>query len=241
MLVVSVHDISPSTLPQVRWILDRLDTLDVRPRVLLVVPCQAGREDVRRSPELVQLLHTELDAGSEIAMHGFTHLADGRLRGGPLTRLRARLAAGGTAEFASLEHAEMRRRLGEGHAMLREVGLEPTGFCAPAWLSTADLPALLAAEGFRYLTTFTSIIDLDRDVRQFVPAAGYLGAPGTAEALTRLGSLLAGIPAARSPHRRVFLHPQQASTSADCARVLRRIGQLRTERTPTTFTGLLDA
>jgi predicted deacetylase len=241
MLVVSVHDISPSALPEVRWILERLDALDVRPRVLLVVPCQAGREDVRRSLELVQLLRAEVEAGSEIAMHGFTHRADGPLRGGLLTRLRARLAAGGTAEFASLELAEMQRRLGEGRAMLQEIGLQPAGFCAPAWLSPPELPPLLAAEGMRYLTTFTSVIDLQRGVRDFVPAAGYLGAPRTAEALTRLGSLLAGIPAARSPHRRVFLHPQGASTSADCARVLRRIGQLRSERTATTFSGLLDA
>lgn len=246
MLVVSVHDVAPSTLEQVTWLLERLDVLDVRPRVLDVIPCRGGHEDVRSDDRLVNLLQAEAAAGSEIVMHGYAHLARDRTRGDPLTVLRARWFAARTAEFASLDRAEMARRLAAGRAALADIGLTVDGFCAPAWLSTQELPALLRDAGFGYLATFTGLLELERNRRLFVPSAGYVGSDRVTEALTRLGSAIgetwAGLTHGGHPrHRRLFLHPSSASTSPDCARVLRRIGELRRTHVPATNASLLDA
>ncbi|HEX5396787.1 MAG TPA: DUF2334 domain-containing protein, partial [Candidatus Limnocylindria bacterium] len=88
MLVVSVHDVAPSTLPDVQWLLERLDALGVRPRALNVIPREADNGDIRDCPALVALLRREAAAGSEIVLHGYSHRAAGPLRGGFGSRLR---------------------------------------------------------------------------------------------------------------------------------------------------------
>ena len=43
LLIVTVHDVAPPFSAGVRRLLDELDRRAIRPRVLKVVPCYAGR------------------------------------------------------------------------------------------------------------------------------------------------------------------------------------------------------
>ncbi|MGC8633288.1 MAG: DUF2334 domain-containing protein [Candidatus Limnocylindrales bacterium] len=239
-VIVSVHDVAPSTFSQVRWLLDRLDDAGATPRVLKVIPNEGGRRAIGRAGALVELLRREAAGGSEMVLHGYTHVAAGASRGGVVDRLRWRLFARSAAEFAALGPAAAAERVAAGRDALAELGLPVAGFCAPGWLGGPGLAEVLRTAGLRYLVTFAWLVDLQRGRSHFLPAFGYLGGGDLQEALvaTEGGYLLATRSA--FPVLRVFLHPQGASTSRSCARVLVALDRLLRERRPTTYAALLE-
>ena len=242
MLIVAVHDVAPSTLGEVRWLLSRLDEAGVRPRVLKVVPGEPDAADDLRG-ELAALVRIEAAAGSEIVLHGWTHRAPRRYRGSAADRLRARIFAAGAAEFLALETEEIQARLASGWQWLAGVGVDPAGFCAPGWLWTEELPALAREAGFRYLVGLRGLFDLRTGRRIGLAPLGYMGGRAMGELAWRLGELTIWRPlsALRGDRpRRFFLHPQGASRSLACARVLREIGEAARTRRPITFAELLD-
>jgi predicted deacetylase len=164
-VIVSVHDVAPSALSQVRWLLDRLDEAGAKPRVLKVIPNEGGRRPIGREGELVELLRREAAAGSETVLHGYTHVAAGLPRVGIADRLRWRLFARSAAEFAALGPALAAERVAAGRDALAELGLSVTGFCAPGWLGGPGLAEVLRTAGFSYLVTFTWLVDLQRGPR----------------------------------------------------------------------------
>lgn len=238
-LVIAVHDIAPSTAGDTRWLLDRLDDLGAAPRVLKVIPRQKGSRPLEDDVDLVALLRREVSAGSEVVLHGYTHQAAGRLRGPMATRLRARLAAGGSAEFLTLAPAVAAERVAAGRDVLDGLGLRPAGFCAPGWLATPELDGILAAAGFRYSLTFATLRDLRTGRARSIPALGFMGAGAVQERLVGLERrvLLAGRGA--FPVLRVFLHPAGARESAACRATLGAVERLCRERRPVTYADLV--
>lgn len=237
VLIVAVHDVGAATIADARWLLDRLTDAGVQPRVLKVVPAQAG-------DELRELVAAEAGRGSEVVLHGWTHRRQGRARGGLLDRARSRLFAGGTDEFAALDPGEMAARLELGGAWLEALGLDRGGFCPPAWLAAPGLRTALRRAGFGYLVTLRGVEDLRTGRRVTLPPAGYMGAGPVQEALVGIGSALMARPLAavlRSPARRVFLHPQGARGSRHCARTLAELERLARRLTPATYRSILDA
>ncbi len=240
-VVVSVHDVAPSVIADVRWLLARLSDLGALPRVLKVIPAEPGSDSLAMHPDLVELLQAEAGEGTEMVLHGWAHRASGPLRG-PLTgRMRARLAAGDAAEFLALPPAAASARVAAGRAALRAIGLETTGFCAPAWLSTPELPGILAAHGFRYLVRFSGLLDLQTGSFRPVPATGYMGAGPVQERLVDVERALVMGTRRAFPVVRVFLHPAGARRSRSCRRTLEALETLLRERTPATYAQVLDA
>lgn len=229
-MVVSVHDVAPSTYPSVAWLLEALDHLDVRPRSLLVIPDESEGGPISHSSRLLSLLRRERGAGSEMVVHGFTHRSTGSLRGSARTRLRARLFAGGNAEFLSLGPDEARRRLLAARRLLEELELQADGFCAPCWLSLPELPALLEDAGFRFQIGMSSLVDLARHRQHRLRWMGYMGAgPWQEYLVSAIGDLFMRSPFDGTPVQ-IFLHPAGASESRFCAGVLRSLQRLRRTR-----------
>ena len=241
LLVVSVHDVSPLHLAEVRWLLERLDGIGAHPRVLKVIPNEGGDSPIDRAPGVVALLREEVARGSEIVLHGHTHRTDGTFLGTPLDRLRARLFTAGSAEFLSLSRHGARARIEAGVALLDSVALRATGFCPPGWLAEPGLAAAVRQAGLRYFVTFLWLHDLQRRLRRAVPAVGYMGAGPSQERLVAVERLLVTAAASRLPAVRVFLHPHGASRSRACSAVLGSLERLMSERTPVTYAALLDA
>jgi len=239
-VVVSIHDVAPALTDEVRWLLDVLDAMEARPRVLKVIPRSADDARLRDAPRLVRLLRDERLAGSEIVLHGYTHRASGALRGAWPTRLRGRLFAGAAAEFLTLDRREMRRRLEAGREDLRDLGAEPRGFCAPGWLAPAAIRPILRHLDFRYYVGMNTLHDLRTGRSRWMPWVGYMGADPWQERLVRLAGAAQLTAAPFSPVVKVFLHPQHASRSDDLRRTLRVLGQLVRHRKPTTYGQLLD-
>jgi predicted deacetylase len=224
-VLVSVHDVAPAWVEEVRWLLRELDAIGARPRSLLVIPCHNGRDDLRRCPELVELLQVEVANGSEIVLHGYTHARAGRWRGDPLTVARAALFAREVAEFVSLEWQEQRARLLAGREILEELGLPTRGFCPPGWLHTAELPDLLRELGFTYLVEMLFLLDVQLRRRLVTPWIGFMGTSRFHEELAQLGAHLLAPWRTRARLVSVFLHPQGAPRSPVCQRVLRELAQ----------------
>ncbi|MFO1538930.1 MAG: DUF2334 domain-containing protein [Chloroflexota bacterium] len=239
-VVVSIHDVAPSTASETRRLLERLDALGVGPRVLKVVPRWEDREDLAADDALCDLLRAEAARGTEIVLHGWTHRLDGPPRGPRAERWRVRLFAPYAAELAALtEPAAMRALVERGLAVFRALGLQATGFCPPAWISDPALDPAIGAAGIRYVLRMTEIHDLTDGRRLRVPSAGFMGVGGRYETGVEIQrDLILRRP--RPPRTvRLFLHPQGASGSAACNRTLDRLAQLLRTHRPVTYSELL--
>jgi predicted deacetylase len=239
--VVSVHDIAPSTLAEVRWLLAALDRIGIGTRVLKVVPAEDGTRDLRTLPEFGPLLRDEVSRGSEVVLHGFSHRTAGPLRGALWDRARARLFGPDAAEFLSIDEETMRRRISEGTEILGDLGLEPRGFCAPGWLASPQLTEVLGTLGFRYDLRFGSVRDLERGRCLRIPGFGYMGAGPRQERLVGIEARLVRAAWSRAAFLRVFLHPQGAPQSRACHDVLEILTALARRRRPATYLQVLNA
>ena len=244
LLVVSIHDVAPSTARDVHWLRSRLDDLGVRRRVLKVIPNERGERPVGTDPELVEALRAEESAGSEIVLHGWTHhvdarelLVDGR---SAIARIRAGLFAADTAEFLGLDATEGGRRIAAGLAALEALGLRIDGFCAPGWLAGSATRRALGDAGLRYVVSFGWLTDLATGRRWLLPGLGSMGTQDVQEWLVGAEGGFVLLARSRLPVVRAFLHPQGAARSAATARALRGIGRLCRERQVVTFRDLVE-
>ena len=242
MLIVSVHDVAPSTESDVRWLLARLDEAGIGRRVLKVIPHEDGRSDLRHHPDLVALLRDEVARGSEVVVHGWTHREVGPLWGAPPDIARGRLFGGGRAELLSVGQSEVATRVRAGVEMLIGLGLAPIGYCPPAWLARSDLVDAARAARLAYVVWLTSVEDLRTGRKRVVPQTGYLGVGGAHEAMAQVGGLISATVARQfDVPLRIGLHPQGSRTSPHVRRAVelaRRLGQVRQ---PSTYRDLLDA
>jgi len=162
MLVhVSIHDVSPAWSPEVAAALELCAEAGARP-ALLVVPCFHHSWPLEQAPDFVARLVELQRAGHEVYLHGLWHEADAHPPGGvgrARWYLAQRVVSGGEAEFAHLPLDEVARRLDEGARVLRGLGLQPTGFVAPAWSMPPGSLSLLAERGYRYTEDHFRIYD----------------------------------------------------------------------------------
>jgi uncharacterized protein len=203
-LVVSIHDVAPSTAWAARAWVDELDRRHV-PATLLVVPGPWEGPPLRVDRDLVAWLHERRQHGDEIAQHGWTHRA---VAGAPAWRRAvASVAARGCAEFWSLDTREAKRRIELGRDVLHRADLAPIGFTPPGWLASAPTREVLADLGYRYTTSRRAVLDLETGESHRVPALSQR--PGSAgEALGR--SVVDGWArrlARRAASTRLALHP----------------------------------
>ena len=248
LLIVTVHDVAPPFAAGVRRLLDELDRRAIRPRVLKVVPCYAGRWPLADDDDLCRLLRTEVAAGSEIVAHGWTHRAQGTLRGSLGTRWRGAWLAGGAAEFLSLPAAAAQAAARSArHTLADTLGVEPLGFCAPAWLLNKEGRAAVTAAGYHFLLEQTMVRDLRTGQAIATPWQGYMGVGGFHEWLVQLGNgaIAAGARLAcgglsRCPVVKVFLHPQRLEDSPALERVLDGLTTLAAQREVVTASQLVS-
>jgi hypothetical protein len=159
-LVVSLHDVSPLTLTACRRIFAELEALGAAPLSLLVIPDHHGRGRVSSDAELCAWLREQAGRGHEIVTHGFFHLRPGKRQESLMQRLTTRVYTAGEGEFFDLAHEEASRRYAEAQAELREAGLDPRGFIAPAWLLSGAAQAALRDAGCEYTTRLRQVSDL---------------------------------------------------------------------------------
>lgn len=161
-LVVSLHDVSPHTWEPCKRILAELDRLGVSRTSLLVIPDHHRRGNFLQNPLFCDWLKEQVAAGHEVVLHGYFHLRETR----PGENLRSRWITGtytaGEGEFFDLPRDDARDLARRGREELRQTGLNPSGFIAPAWLLGAEAERAVADLGFQYTTRIGGVLDLQR-------------------------------------------------------------------------------
>jgi predicted deacetylase len=238
-LVVSIHDVAPSTAAASRRWADQLAARGV-PATLLVIPGPWEGPPLRDDEELVAWLHERVGQGDEVAQHGWTHR---RAPGAPTWRRGVHaLAARGCAEFGSVDRREALRRLSWGRRVLDDLGFAAVGFTPPGWLASPATRLALRELGYRYTTSHARITDLrnDRHVYSFVwshragGASEAVGATvlaaGTRRVIRAGGTL------------RLALHPADLAGPALVRASLTAIDEaLAAGATATTYQAVVDA
>ncbi len=155
-LIVSVHDVSPATIAESAWWVERLEDYALKASILVIPGPWRGAAMSRHDP-LSRRLLTWADAGHEVSLHGWDHTQPGR--GGHVARLLAR----GAGEFATLDGRDAKSRLEMGLTIFEHNHVPLSGFTPPGWLVSSDAARQISLAGFSYYTTHTAIHDLHRD------------------------------------------------------------------------------
>ena len=159
-IVASLHDVASATAePSRRW-MDLFENRGMRVSILVVPGPWRGAGPLDLDWPLCAWLRSRQATGHDIAQHGWSHVEPDTTNRGLAARTAGRLAARGCAEFWHLDRAEADRRLALGRAVMTAAGLDAAGFVAPGWLTSPEARAAVAAAGFRFITSHTTVSDL---------------------------------------------------------------------------------
>jgi uncharacterized protein len=167
-LVVSLHDVAPSTLPKVEKQIAQLQRIGVSRTSLLVVPSYHSDRDIRDDPEFCSRVRGLQGAGHEVVLHGFQHLIMEPTSVGDSRRwFYENLYTSREAEFLSLGSQAAEVRLRRGLEVFRDAGFgeKTPGFIAPAWLMNADVERSLKNMAFQYTNTIEEMVHLPSSAR----------------------------------------------------------------------------
>jgi predicted deacetylase len=159
-LVVSLHDVSPLTREKCGRILEELAALGVRQVSLLAIPDHHHRAPLVADAKCGAWLADLAREGHEIVTHGYYHQRARRSGESAMQKLTTRIYTADEGEFYDLDRASARELVGRGNGELQQLGLEPRGFIAPAWLLSAEAEEALRELGVEYTTTLGAVIDL---------------------------------------------------------------------------------
>jgi predicted deacetylase len=237
-LVVSIHDVSPSSWSRVDRLLDILAAIGISRRSLLVIPNFRGEESLERHDDFCQWLRQRQESGDELVLHGHEHIAVGRPRTAA-ERFRNRWFTQGEGEFLSLAYAEAFERIAHGKALMDGAGLNTLGFVAPAWLINDDGLRAARSHGFQYTNSYQTLLDLPHERTHWVPSLvfgpGHLNEDVGIALQRRLLPLLG-----RCAAIRIVLHPPCVDHDTRLSHVLSIIASQIRDRQPVTYLQLLS-
>ena len=156
-LVVSVHDVTPLTLPVCDVVLTDLNAIGVNSASLLIVPNFHGRVPIEENKPLRRWLEDKVALGYEPVLHGYFHLREPKSTDIGLTLLTTQLYTSGEGEFYDLSREEACARLQKGLADLAFLQRKINGFVAPAWLLSYAAEAAVRQLGFAYTTSVRAV------------------------------------------------------------------------------------
>ena len=232
-LAVVVHDVAPRTLPACERLLKAVREVAPLPVTLLAVPRYHGRA---ADTSFMRWLQERRATGDEIALHGYTHLDDGRPHGW-LDHLRRRQYTRGEGEFAALSQREATHRIAAGLQWLASCGISPRGFVALAWLMSDGTWSALQRLPLIYTCTLRRFVLLPHGRSLVSQPVVY----STANAWRRGASLAwAAIVTSlqRGPLLRLELHPPDIEHEAIRRSWQRILGRALEYRRPLTFDGV---
>lgn len=220
-LLVSIHDVTPAWTSQVLalWALCR--RYEVSP-ALLVVPNWHGKWPLEKHPGFTGWLHSCVDLGAEILLHGERHDEIGTTR---TWRDHAR-AFGRTnneGEFLTLNRSQATERMSRALRLFRTLELDPSGFVPPAWLAREASFAAAKELGLLVSEDAGSVRIHSRNERIASPAVRWSGrSPFRAHASAFVAQARWELQRNR-PLVRLALHPQDLDHPTTAASLHREV------------------
>jgi predicted deacetylase len=228
-LCVSIHDVAPNTWPQCETLLKAIREVADIPVTLLVVPAYHHLA-VRDSTNYERMLENRLQAGDELALHGYTHLDEGI----PPARWRdwyaRRIYTQCEGEFSALSYAEAKQRLNWGLEWFAQRGWPVKGFVAPAWLLCEGSWRALRESSFDYTTTVSRFHFLPQKRSLFSPSLVYSARSGWGSALSRVGNTVSAQAMHNAPLVRLGLHPADVRHPQTIRHMQRLVANLLSNR-----------
>src|SRR5437016_10783475 len=133
-MVVSLHDVAPSTQQIANTIISELARHGVRVCSLLVVPDYHHQGLITTDGQFMSWLRGLEADGHEIVIHGYFHERPRRAKENLRDKFLTRFYTQHEGEFYDLGYDEALRRIADARDEFRAHGLKPRGFVAPAWL-----------------------------------------------------------------------------------------------------------
>lgn len=162
-LVISIHDVAPSTRAKVEKILAELARHAVNTCSLLVVPDYHRQGRSMADTGFRSWLHELAAQGHEIVIHGFFHQRARRDDEKARAKILTRIYTADEGEFFDLGYDETLHLIEEARDDFETHGFHPTGFIAPAWLLGIEAERAVIDAGFNYTTTLRTVRDFRGD------------------------------------------------------------------------------
>jgi predicted deacetylase len=196
----------------VRRLWEICDARALRP-ALLVVPNWHGDWPLEDHPGFIDWCRECAAHGADVFLHGERHDEVG-LRRGWADEWRALGRTDREGEFLTLDADGARARIERGVTRLRDLGLRPIGFVAPAWLSRNDCRRAVSDAGLALSEDERAIYLHQRGMRLESPVLRWSARkPWRAHA----SSAVAWLDSWRHRHHwlvRIALHPQDLAHAA---------------------------
>ena len=234
-LVVSVHDVAPTTRPRVEEIVAELGHHGVHVCSLLVVPNYHHHGCFTEDRAFVRWLQELEEKGHEIVIHGYFHERPTRNGENVHEKFFTRLYTKGEGEFYDLEYDEALRRICRAREEFTAAGLTPRGFIAPAWLLGPAAERAAADAEMEYTTRLTGVRDLRSGEEYRARTLAYSVRSGWRRTASLAWNTALARHLAGSRLARISIHPPDKDHPEIWRQLLRLTDRLVENRTATTY------
>ncbi len=159
-MVVSLHDVAPSTQEITNIIISELGRRGVKVCSLLVIPDYHHQGLFTGNKQFVSWLRGLEADGHEIAIHGYFHERPCRAQESFRDKFLTRFYTQREGEFYDLNYDEALSRITAARDEFRANNLKPRGFVAPAWLLSKEAERAARDAGMEYTTRLHKVSDL---------------------------------------------------------------------------------
>jgi predicted deacetylase len=236
-VVVSLHDVAPSTQQITSTMISELSAQGVRVCSILVVPDYHHEGLFARQREFVTWLRALEADGHEVVIHGYFHERPPQQGETVRDKFVTRFYTQNEGEFYDLAYAEALRRITMARDEFRAVGLKPHGFIAPAWLLGNEAEQAVRDAELEYTTRLRTVCDLRCQSTFPARTLVYSAHNSWRRALSRGWNAALFRLMKTKPLLRISIHPPDYSQPAIWKQILSFITATREARTATTYQG----
>jgi predicted deacetylase len=234
-LVVSIHDVAPSSRKLVDEMITVLGHRGVRVCSLLVVPDYHHQGLFTKDRQFVSWLRDlELD-GHEAVIHGYFHERPRRPEESLRDKFLTRFYTNHEGEFYDLDYAEALQRITNARDEFRAAGLAPRGFVAPAWLLSEAAERAARDAELEYTTRLHAVRDLRSGEEFAARSIVYSVRASWRRAASRAWNATLFRLLQSSPLLRISIHPPDYSHPAIWRQIVGLIEATAASRTTTTY------
>ena len=234
-VVVSLHDVSPRTRPACERILAELDGLGVAATSLLVIPDHHHRGHFLDDTTFCAWLREQAQRGHEAVIHGYFHRRPRRDDETAMQRMVTRIYTADEGEFYDIDRDTARVLVARARDEIRQIGLDPRGFIAPAWLLGAEGEAVLRELEIEYTTRLGSVLDLRTSTTHPSQSLVWSVRSGWRRVTSLVWNAFLFRRLANSPLMRISIHPGDIEHTAIWRQIRTLIARALVDRAAVTY------
>lgn len=234
-LIVSLHDVAPSTQPTVDKIISELARKGIRHCSLLVVPDYHHQGASMQDRQFVSWLRNLEAVGHEVVIHGYFHERRRQPRESFFDKFVTQFYTQGEGEFYDLGYDEAFRRIKTARDEFLASGLRPRGFIAPAWLLSAEGERAARDTEMEYTTRLRTVRDLRSGETFPARSLVYSVRNGWRRVTSLAWNAVLSQTLKSKPLVRLSIHPPDFSHPTIWRQIVDLISEMGGRRTPTTY------